>query len=236
MLKTRIKNTWKILKNEKGLSFLHHAGDVSIYEGHKLSWNNYMLENLLSYCDNTRVAIDVGASYGFVSNELATRFGEVLSSELIPEIRDCLKENMKHNLNVTVIDAGFSYYKGTQRVEFCPVITGHTGIKKNTNKKFKKTLKMCHVTTIDRLVGNRTDIDFIKIDVEGGEIKVLEGADRTLRTNDPVVLLEMHNDSNVNRDLKIIEYLWNHDYRFVARHYDDYLFKKKKRKVKTVEV
>lgn len=236
MLRTRIKNTWKILQGEKGLSFLHHAANVSIYESHKLSWNNYMMEKILPYFENKRLAIDVGASYGFVTNELATQFDEVLSSEIIPEVRDCLKENVKHNTNVTIIEAGFSYYKGRHRITFYPQVTGHTGTNKIKNETLAREARICEVTTIDLLMKNRNDVDFIKIDVEGHELKILQGAERTLKTNNPLIMLEIHNHAAASGDLKIIEYLWNRDYRFFARHDDDYIFKKRDIRIRKSQI
>lgn len=227
-----ITNTWKMLDTERGISFLRYTRKHSIHEGKRLAWNNHMIEKMLPHFEKKRIAIDVGANYGFVSNELATEFNVVISSEIIPEVRACLKENMQHNKNVKIIETGLYNYTGKHQILFSPTMTGHTG--SNTLKEAKNIQlesRLCAVTTLDKLVGDRDDIDFIKIDVEGEEFKVLEGATKTLKNSNPLVLIEMHSNSIVKNDLMNIEILWNNDYRFIARYGHDYLFKKKKQKI-----
>ena len=73
------------------------------------------------------------------------------------------------------------------------------------------------MTTIDKLVSlNNWQISFMKIDVEGFEPFVLQGASETVRTQQPAIFMEMtdkwfraHQSSNED----IVDYFMGLDYR-----------------------
>jgi hypothetical protein len=58
---------------------------------------------------------------------------------------------------------------------------------------------------------NSSSIDLIKIDAEKGEIDVLEGAKRILAEHKPLIILEVLNQSELDR---IVDYLSKHQYQF----------------------
>jgi FkbM family methyltransferase len=225
MLSSKEINSWAMLETEKASSFIKYAQNYTIEQGSKLAWNNSMLKKILPYCKNKRVAIDVGASYGFVSNELASEFQTVYSSEIIPDVRECLKNNMKFNFNVFILNHGFLDFIGKHKIFLYPEFSGHSTIKDIPFEKFKvsKREQICPVQTLDRFTAGRKDIDFIKIDVEGSELKVLKGATNTLLNNDAVLLLEILNN-DIDNALRIIEFLKIYSYRYIEKHREDYLF------------
>ena len=49
------------------------------------------------------------------------------------------------------------------------------------------------------------EVDFIKIDVEGAEIEVLEGADQVMKRNRPVIMIEIR-DSNLKKIEELARY------------------------------
>ena len=62
-----------------------------------------------------------------------------------------------------------------------------------------------NTTSLDIL--NYQNIGFVKIDVEGHEYKLIEGAINFLKTNKPVLLIEIeqrHNDINIDKIFNII--------------------------------
>ena len=67
--------------------------------------------------------------------------------------------------------------------------TGHSALTDVINIPEEALKFDVNVDTIDNL--NLTDVDFIKIDVEGFEINVLEGAEKTLIKNSPVLVIEI---------------------------------------------
>jgi len=61
------------------------------------------------------------------------------------------------------------------------------------------------------------DIDLIKIDVDGHEIPLLEGARETLARNTPVINIEMKRDKRPAKVKRIEQILKDLGYRFVKR-------------------
>lgn len=56
-----------------------------------------------------------------------------------------------------------------------------------------------NVTSIDTFSGEHQLPEFIKIDVDGYEGRILKGAENVLRTHRPFILLELHQDDHIER-------------------------------------
>jgi hypothetical protein len=52
-------------------------------------------------------------------------------------------------------------------------------------------------TALDHLGYPELPVDFVKVDVEGGEVDVLAGAEQTIRAHRPQLLVEIHNLDNL---------------------------------------
>jgi hypothetical protein len=86
---------------------------------------------------------------------------------------------------------------------------------------YKKT-KSVPLITIDSLELNR--LDFIKIDVEGMEEEVLDGAKESIMKNHPIMLIETikSNKNNINKFLEIKGYRFLEvGLNYLAIHQDD---------------
>lgn len=152
-------------------------------------FENEHLDLALQYVSHKRVALDIGAHYGSWTRQLSREFGHVYAFELRPEIYECLEKNI----------SSIPSYKNNVSVVNCAVgeKTGFVACK-NGEDHFDN----CGCNAIDpddetgsiRMVAlddcSLDKIDFIKIDVEGYELRVLEGAKDTLLRCKPVVLLE----------------------------------------------
>lgn len=130
--------------------------------------------------------IDVGANYGFVSLEFLHNFCQksILFEPLIPNYI-CLKETF-YNLNFDVIIHNIGLYNKEDVLKFKYEKTksgvSHISLDGNLNIK---------VNTLDSF--NIEEVSIIKIDVEGFEIEVIEGAVKTLRKFTPIILFECNN-------------------------------------------
>lgn len=127
-----------------------------------------------------RVAIDVGAHVGLWSYILAQEFEKVFSFEPSAEMRECFKRNVIRD-NVTLLDVGLSDSdkKGALIVQDSNSGATYVKFDDDGNVQLRK---------LDDL--GISDVDFIKIDVEGAEYFVIKGAEQTIRQYKPVIIIE----------------------------------------------
>lgn len=143
------------------------------------------------------VVFDIGANLGYFSLYFSKKSinGNIYSFEPIPESKKLLDTHLKINKvsNVYTFQLGIS--DSVTEIEF----TNSKNLAANTYKKespiFEKTSKvLVKTTTIDEFVKTNkiNRLDFVKIDVEGAELDVLRGAEKTLQTLKPKLLLATH--------------------------------------------
>jgi FkbM family methyltransferase len=128
------------------------------------------------YCKPGDVAVDVGANVGEVSIILSQRAGaggHVYAFEPHPRIYQYLKGNLALNdcANVTATNAAVGDAPGTVRLSD----EKHDDM----NRVIDNGAIEVPCTTLDAAVP-KSPIAFMKIDVEGGELRVLQGARDTL--------------------------------------------------------
>lgn len=143
--------------------------------------------------------IDIGANEGCYSVFCGAKVGKngkVWAFEPSPREFAVLKANADQNphLNISCFPIALGNKNGTEKLRIAEGV--HSG--QNTLGEFSYSINEldCAVVSLRRLddlfFEYKPDrIDLIKIDVEGAEGLVLEGARRTLETYRPVVLLEV---------------------------------------------
>ncbi len=139
----------------------------------------------------TSTAIDVGCHKGEVLEwmiELSPN-AHHFAVEPLPHLAENLRT--RFGKKVRVIEKALSNTTGSTTFHFVKNAPAYSGILKRKYDTASPDIQELHVemTTLDNLVGSEK-IDFIKIDVEGGEYAVLLGAERTIRTCQPVVVFE----------------------------------------------
>src|SRR6266849_6101044 len=130
------------------------------------------------------VVFDVGAHCGDHTRsfiDLVGRSGRVICFEPLPRFADLLRKSCASSI-CSVLECAVSDKVGTSTfidVESCP---GESGLREriyNQPNPIKKTISVL-TTTIDAEAENLTRLDYIKIDIEGGEIGALLGGLKTL--------------------------------------------------------
>jgi len=162
------------------------------------------------------IVFDIGAYVGDTAlwfSKAVGLQGKVYAFEPEPSNFEKLKANLERNkvTNVIPLQLALSEDKGEMHVSsggsFSTIIQAGTGTS-------------VEVTTIDRFVeANKLPrVDFIKMDVEGHELKVLAGARKTIKTFKPSLALSAyHRGDDLIKLPKFLLEL-NPNYKFYLRH------------------
>lgn len=158
-------------------------------------------------CDPDANSIDIGTNHGIYSYWMSKYSNRVYSFEPNPILIKELKRTLPSNC--LLIEKGLSNVK--TKLKLCvPEDDGLSSFEKdNVNiKKLKIDKKInefeVEVCLLDDL--KLSNIKFIKIDVEGHEIEVLQGAINTIKENRPRVFVEIKNENRENADNLILNY------------------------------
>ena len=170
----------------------------------------YKTDALLEALRCGDVVLDVGAHVGYytvIAARAVGQEGRVAAFEPRPMTARFLRRNVELNSlsNVRVYEAAVGEQAGTAWFE------GRTGT--GTGHLAARGDIEVPVLVLDELVesGELPPPSLIKIDVEGGELDVLNGAMRTLNAHRPVLLLATHGET-LHRDclamLERLQYKW----------------------------
>lgn len=135
--------------------------------------------------------IDVGAHRGAVLQHFVRLApgGRHLAVEPLPEFAATLRLDFP---GVRVLEVALAARAG--RADFQYVVTNpaYSGLRKRRYDRPDERLKTISVQVqrLDDLIDSDERVDFVKIDVEGGELGVLQGARRTLARSRPIVAFE----------------------------------------------
>lgn len=137
--------------------------------------------------DNRKFAVDIGAHVGLWSRVLATMFQRVVAFEPHPDLYPCLARNLMEVDNVEQYEVGLSDKDGYLDMISPPSNSGNARV---WNESLRiKGLRRARVYALDNFPLDHK-IDFMKIDVEGWELNVLKGAEKTIRRDKPVIVIE----------------------------------------------
>jgi FkbM family methyltransferase len=140
--------------------------------------------NHIKKTGRTNTCIDVGAHVGLWTRELSQVFKYVYAFEPMPHHRECFEKNVK-KYNVKLLPFALGDFTGKVEFKIDKENTGNCHIVENYDKRkgqFKQ--KELDNFKFDKL-------DYIKIDAEGHEKEVLEGAVETLEKHKPFVSVEI---------------------------------------------
>lgn len=154
--------------------------------------------------------IDIGAHIGFMTlymSLLAGEKGTVLAYEPIKECFDFINNSIKKNKinNTQAFNIALGNKKATGKAHVFEdsgmANFNDSGFVTYTEEQKTQTFK---IDTLDSVEVKLPKVDFIKIDVEGYEANVLEGAKNVIRKHSPTFLIEVHNQDNYDRVFEIL--------------------------------
>lgn len=178
-----IYQEWQILDDDssfhssvKRLRKQGKSGDILLYQKDNL-------DRALELVKNWTVAIDGGANYGLMSYHMNSRFQQVLAFEIDDKLRTCLAANM----------ATFSC--SNVKIEPCGLGDTEKSVDLvRTSKSFGNFVNPdaesgnFSIRSIDSY--NIDNLGFIKLDCEGYEPLIIQGAEQTIKRSFPVILME----------------------------------------------
>jgi FkbM family methyltransferase len=133
------------------------------------------------------VCVDVGANIGYYTILFARRCRRVLAFEPMPDYQAALRRAIEANglSQVEMFDCGLSNVAGRW-----PVAVGQCSATLHwVADERPRHVEEASFHRLDDLVSER--VDLIKIDVDGHELRVLEGAANVLHAHRPIVVFEV---------------------------------------------
>jgi FkbM family methyltransferase len=155
----------------------------------------------LQYIKQWRVCLDIGSNIGQWTRPFSKKFESVVCFEPNPNFRECFKKNIQEK-NVLLWPYGLSDKEHKAKQDF-----NSTVLHEEDGDIDCRTLDSFGLT----------NVDFVKIDVDGFEIPLLNGARETLTKNDPVINIEMKRDKRLGIVMKCESILKDLGYKFQKR-------------------
>lgn len=171
---------------------------------------------------HTKTLLDVGANIGNHTYGLNDYFAECHVFEADPRTYNLLCANMADMKNVICHQLAISSANGTASFSSDRINTGRShiipqqdqfgaSIDHDDGDNEALTFEVETKKLDDAQLGDR-EIGLLKIDVEGHELQVLEGAAYLLRRQKPVVLIELLETDIINGRAASLDYLFNVGY------------------------
>jgi len=186
------------------------------------------LNNFVKYCESQnkifKRALDVGAWCGTWSNAMQKFCKNITAFEPDKTNFECLQKNMGPFNHVTCNRLAIGD-------KLCNVSLTQESATQNTRiEKESGDVQDVQMFNID--YWNYNDVDMIKIDVEGYEMHVLEGAHKTLTFNDEnqsnvqYIMMELNNNTKKygSSNLEIEEYIKNLGFKILIKTWPDIVF------------
>ena len=170
----------------KTLLFLHL--DVT----KNLQYDRLTQKIMKQYLSKTSNCVDIGCHKGEIL-DLMLQYapeGKHYAFEPIPYL---FKELEKKYINMAhIFPYALSEKSGTSTFQLIKNAPAYSGIKRRHYDIANPEIEEIEVElkTLDEIISLNDDINFIKIDVEGGEFDVLKGAKKILIKNKPILLFE----------------------------------------------
>lgn len=168
---------------------------------------------LQNYLTNKRIAVDIGAHVGYWTKRLVNDFEYVYAFEAAAEHAECLRLNVTAE-NYELHNIAVSNQLGTVRFTRNVDNSGMSHVDDSGEEIFCQRLDHWQLDSVD----------LIKIDVEGHELQVLQGAAETIQRCKPVLFVEILNSTPTATRDSITSLLTSWGYTQVQTVAENYIF------------
>jgi len=178
-------NGWYVPDDDKKITFVLENDIDKTNPSYEGKFRNQILEHL----PNKRTFVDVGANVGIWSYPLIGKFDRIIGYEPSKQNIECLKANVGDAVDIRT--KAVANFEG--EADF------HQAGKNCGDGKLCRpgvgSSYQVPVVTLDN--ENLTDVDLIKIDVQGWELEVLQGGLKILNQQRPWVAFEVNEDIDI---------------------------------------
>ena len=143
-------------------------------------WENKHLD-VLSLVPNKGLAVQAGGYVGVFPKNLSYFFNKVLTFEPVEENWNCLIKNIQEK-NIVKINAGLGNCTGKAKIK--KIIPNNCGAIQLESENDGDISIVC----LDDYISEQ--VDLLWLDIEGYEVKALQGAKNTIKKYTPVIVLE----------------------------------------------
>ena len=193
--------------------------DKNSYMGGSIYWTGFHhlqeLLFLMNYLKPEMVMVDIGANQGeftIYSSSILTK-GKVLAFEPVKKQRALLCYNIDLNKlnNICVFDYGLSNLKQKLPIYTSDNVSLHKGVHEGLSTIYPSSSRnvleeVVELDVFDDIFFDQINrLDFIKIDIEGGELYALEGMKKSIEKFKPTVLIELNEETFNSAGYSIID-------------------------------
>lgn len=176
-------------------------------------WFEQEISFLRKYLSAGMKIIDVGANYGMYTLSMAQTVGDkgyVWAFEPAADTVGYLNSSIKLNQfdHISLLQQGLSNREGSATF----YISGRAEMNSLNPVSGSAATETIQLTTLDQCMDRYhwADIDFIKLDAEGEESRIIDAAGRMLSELSPLIMFELKHSRQVN--LPLIERFAEHSY------------------------
>jgi FkbM family methyltransferase len=148
------------------------------------------LDLALSHCGARSLVLDIGANIGLFAARFSTEFEKVVCFEPTTAVYDCLRKNCQHAANINIYKIGLGQHSSTATISL-PAASQNCGAYSMVDFAQHDAALVSETVPVMKLDDLGLRPDLVKMDVQGFEPWVLQGALNTLRACAPVLMLEV---------------------------------------------
>ena len=146
----------------------------------------------IKLCSKRGTALDIGANVGLWGRDLVDNFAKVVAFEPVAVFRECLEKNVVGN-NFFISPLALGDHDTQATMIITEGNSGHSHLDPATLGTGD-----VQVVKLDNL--NIENVDYIKIDCEGYEYRVLQGAEQTVKRWRPIMVIEQKPHDAYSKD------------------------------------
>lgn len=216
----KVEVTDFLLKNKINKNKILNVGITDV--------ENQYFDELLHFSDN-EVFVDAGAFDGSTSvrfSEKMKEYGGVCSKIFAfePDFQNYIlmqeNEGFKHLKNTKTFNLGL--WNKEETLFFTASANEGTRINNSETKGNSENLVKLKCNSLDSILGSER-VTFIKMDVEGAELKVLEGAEKLIKRNKPKLAISIYHKPEDLLELPIYIKSLVPEYKLFLRHHSSTL-------------